>query len=44
MKDKFINMNLEDKVIDKSRRSQKVPIKNPKYFDKSYHAWDLHFI
>ncbi|TXG48185.1 hypothetical protein EZV62_027479 [Acer yangbiense] len=39
MNDKFENMNLEDKVpakgegIDKPRRSQRVPTKNPKYFD-----------
>ena len=39
VKDKFVNMNFEDKVpakgggIDKPRRSQRVPMKNPKYFD-----------
>lgn len=37
LRDKFINMNLEDKVpvkeggIDKPRRSLRVPIKNPRF-------------
>lgn len=39
VRDRFMNMNLGDMVpvkgenIDKPRRSQRVPIRNPKYFD-----------
>lgn len=39
LQDRFINLNLEDKVcvtegsIDKPRRSVKVAVKNPKYLD-----------
>ena len=39
LRERFINLNLEDKVpltggsIDKPRRSQRVPIKNPKFME-----------
>jgi len=39
LRDRFINLNLEDKVcvtegsIDKLRRSSRVAVKNPKYLD-----------